>query len=91
MTIFNRIGCRIGSKWLMPRMETTPSKKFDPATIPFMVDNMICDIHMPNVNGVKAIAFSHQQFPSVPVIMMTGSVRSQEHAISSKRVLLLVW
>ena len=37
-----------------------------------MVDAILCDIHMPKVNGVEAIAFFRQQCPSVPVIVMTG-------------------
>jgi len=37
-----------------------------------MVDVIFCDIHMPKVNGVEAIAFFRQQCPSVPVIVMTG-------------------
>lgn len=39
---------------------------------PLMVDAILCDIYMPKVNGVEAIAFFRQQFPSVPVIVMTG-------------------
>jgi two-component system, chemotaxis family, chemotaxis protein CheY len=39
---------------------------------PLMVDAILCDIHMPNLNGVEAIAFFRQQCPSVPVIVMTG-------------------
>jgi len=39
---------------------------------PVMVDAILCDIHMPKVNGVEAIAFFRKQFPSVPVIVMTG-------------------
>lgn len=39
---------------------------------PLMVDAILCDIHMPKVNGVEAVAFFRQQFPSVPVIIMTG-------------------
>ena len=39
---------------------------------PVMVDAILCDIHMPKVNGVEAIAFFRQQFPTVPVIVMTG-------------------
>ena len=39
---------------------------------PIMVDAIICDIHMPKVNGMEAIAFFRQQFPSVPVIVLTG-------------------
>ncbi len=39
---------------------------------PMMVDTIICDIHMPKVNGMEAIAYFRQQFPSVPVIVLTG-------------------
>jgi two-component system chemotaxis response regulator CheY len=39
---------------------------------PIMVDAIICDIHMPKVNGMEAIAFFRQQFPAVPVIVLTG-------------------
>lgn len=39
---------------------------------PMMVDAIICDIHMPKISGVEAIAFFRQQFPSVPVIVLTG-------------------
>ena len=37
-----------------------------------VVDAILCDIHMPNVNGVEAIAYFRDQCPSVPVIVMTG-------------------
>ena len=36
-----------------------------------MVGLIICDIHMPKVNGMEAIAFFRQEFPSVPVIVLT--------------------
>jgi DNA-binding NtrC family response regulator len=39
---------------------------------PLMVDAILCDIHMPKVNGVEAIAIFRQQCPSVPVIVMTA-------------------
>ena len=39
---------------------------------PMMVDAILCDIHMPKVNGIEAVSFFRQQFPSVPVIVMTG-------------------
>ena len=39
---------------------------------PVMVDAILCDIHMPKINGVEAISFFRQQFPSVPVIVLTG-------------------
>lgn len=38
----------------------------------FMLDVIICDIRMPKINGVEAIAFFQQQYPSVPVIVVTG-------------------
>ena len=37
-----------------------------------MVGLIICDIRMPKVSGMEAIAFSRQEFPSVPVIVLTG-------------------
>jgi CheY-like chemotaxis protein len=39
---------------------------------PFKVTLIICDIHMPKVNGMEAIAYFRQEFPSVPVIVLTG-------------------
>jgi len=38
----------------------------------FMVDVIICDIRMPKINGLEAIAFFRQQYPSVPIIVLTG-------------------
>jgi two-component system, chemotaxis family, chemotaxis protein CheY len=39
---------------------------------PLMVDVIICDIRMRKINGLEAIAFFRQQYPSVPVIVLTG-------------------
>lgn len=39
---------------------------------PLMVDAVICDIRMPRINGLEAIAYFRQQYPSVPVIVLTG-------------------
>ena len=39
---------------------------------PLMVDIIICDIRMPQVNGLEAIAYFRQQYPSVPVLVLTG-------------------
>src|SRR6476659_3756358 len=39
---------------------------------PLMVDTIICDLVMPKVNGMEAIAFFRQQFPGVPVVVLTG-------------------
>jgi two-component system chemotaxis response regulator CheY len=38
----------------------------------FMLDVILCDIRMPKVNGLEAIAFFQQQYPSVPIIVVTG-------------------
>jgi two-component system chemotaxis response regulator CheY len=40
---------------------------------PLAVDTIICDIRMPKVNGMEAIAFFRQQFPSVPIIVLTAN------------------
>ena len=39
---------------------------------PLMVDAVICDLVMPKINGMEAIAFFRQQFPGVPVLVLTG-------------------
>lgn len=39
---------------------------------PLMVDAIICDIRMPKVNGMDAIAYFRAQYPSVPIIVQTG-------------------
>jgi two-component system chemotaxis response regulator CheY len=37
-----------------------------------MVDMILCDMQMPKIDGVGAIAHFRAQFPSVPVVVMTG-------------------
>ena len=39
---------------------------------PLMVDMILCDMQMPKIDGVGAIAHFRSQFPSVPVVVMTG-------------------
>jgi len=39
---------------------------------PLMLDVILCDIRMPKVNGIEAIAFFQKQFPSVPIVVITG-------------------
>lgn len=39
---------------------------------PLLLDVAIMDIRMPKVNGVEAIAWFQQQFPRVPIIVLTG-------------------
>ena len=39
---------------------------------PLMVDAIICDLLMPKINGMEAIRYFRLQFPTVPVIVLTG-------------------
>lgn len=39
---------------------------------PLMIDTIICDIRMPRINGVEAITYFRAQYPSLPVIVLTG-------------------
>ncbi len=39
---------------------------------PLLVDTVICDLVMPKVNGMEAIAFFRSQFPGVPILVLTG-------------------
>ncbi|MBD0305252.1 MAG: response regulator [Nitrospiraceae bacterium] len=37
-----------------------------------MVDTILCDIRMPKINGDEAIDYFRNQFPTVPIVVMTG-------------------
>ncbi len=37
-----------------------------------MLDVMICDIRMPKINGVEAIAYFQKEYPKVPLLVLTG-------------------
>ena len=39
---------------------------------PLTMDVVICDIRMPKINGTEAIAYFRSQYPSTPVIVLTG-------------------
>ncbi|HJT20704.1 MAG TPA: response regulator [Nitrospira sp.] len=39
---------------------------------PLMVDMILCDMQMPKIDGRGAIDYFRAQFPSVPVVVMTG-------------------
>jgi len=38
----------------------------------FSIQAIICDIHLPNVNGHDLIVFIREKLPMVPVIVLTG-------------------
>lgn len=39
---------------------------------PLTMDVVICDIRMPKINGTEAIAYFRSQYPSTPIIVLTG-------------------
>ncbi len=36
------------------------------------VDLIICDIRMPKIDGIEAVSFFRREYPSTPVIVLTG-------------------
>ncbi len=36
------------------------------------VEVIICDVRMPQISGVEAAAFFREEYPSIPVIVLTG-------------------
>ena len=40
---------------------------------PLMLNAIVCDLQMPNMGGMEAIPFFRAQFPSCPVIVLTGA------------------
>lgn len=36
------------------------------------VDAILCDVRMPNINGVGAVAYFRREYPHIPVIVLTG-------------------
>ncbi len=39
---------------------------------PLTVDAIICDVRMPKINGVEAVAYFRREFTGTPVIVLTG-------------------
>ncbi len=39
---------------------------------PLLVNAIMCDLVMPKVGGMEAIAFFRSQFPGVPILVLTG-------------------
>jgi two-component system chemotaxis response regulator CheY len=40
---------------------------------PLTLDAIICDLNMPKMSGMEAIPYFRSQFPSCPVIVLTGA------------------
>lgn len=49
-----------------------------------MLNVVICDIRMPNINGLEALAYFRRAYPHVPLIVLTG-YPDTEIAISCMR------
>ena len=39
---------------------------------PISIDVIICDVRMPGVSGVEAVAIFQREYPTTPVIVLTG-------------------
>ena len=39
---------------------------------PLRIDTILCDIRMPEIGGEEAIKYFRSQFPSVPIVVLTG-------------------
>jgi two-component system chemotaxis response regulator CheY len=47
-------------------------EKINEGDNPLTIDAAICDIRMPKINGVEAISYFRKEYPSVPIIVVTG-------------------
>lgn len=39
---------------------------------PMVIDVIITDIRMPNINGIEAMDYFQREYPSIPLIVLTG-------------------
>ena len=47
-------------------------KKLNEGDNPLVLDVILCDLRMPKVNGTEAITYFRHQYPSIPVVVLTG-------------------
>jgi DNA-binding NtrC family response regulator len=50
-----------------------------------MLNAIVCDLQMPNMGGMEAIPFFRAQFPSCPVIVLTGAGTVENASILFKQ------
>ncbi len=47
-------------------------QKLNEGDNPLAIDAILCDIRMPRKDGTEAIAYFRAQYPSIPVVVLTG-------------------
>lgn len=47
-------------------------QKINEGDNPLRIDAAICDIRMPKINGMEAISYFQKEYPTLPLIVMTG-------------------
>lgn len=47
-------------------------QRINEADNPLRVDAVICDIRMPKINGIEAISYFQREYPTLPLIVITG-------------------
>ena len=47
-------------------------QKINEADNPLKIDAAICDLRMPKINGLEAISYFRKEYPTLPLIVMTG-------------------
>lgn len=47
-------------------------QKINEGDNPLRIDAVICDLRMPKINGMEAISYFQKDYPTLPLIVMTG-------------------
>lgn len=47
-------------------------RKINEGDNPLVVDAIVCDIRMPKKDGTEAIAYFRAQYPTIPIVVLTG-------------------
>lgn len=47
-------------------------EKINAGDNPLEIDTVICDLRMPKINGMEAISYFQKNYPTLPLIVVTG-------------------